>query len=243
MTRHDRRAPGATVRNGPHDLGGARGLGPVDATPDAAAYPEGWEGRCLGLTIGTMAAALYGVDEWRMRMEGLPAAAQFSMGYYRRWAYSLEACLEAHGVLTAAEIQRRATAITEGHEPDEDRRDPELLQRVEGLLRDGGPLLRELPDPPRFAVGDVVRTRRIAVDALGRSHTRLPGYAQERDGVVDRVHPPMALPDAAVVGTDRVEHLYAVRFDAGEIWADAEPGLTVSADLFESYLQPVEERP
>ncbi|WP_320668738.1 nitrile hydratase subunit beta [Patulibacter defluvii] len=229
------------VRNGPHDLGGALGLGPIDPRPDGPTpYPEGWEGHCIGLTIGTMAAGLYGVDEWRMRMEGLPAAAQFAMGYYRRWAYGLESCLEAHGVLTAAEIQDRASAVAAGEGRDE-RRDPALLERVEGLLRDGGPLLRELPDPPRFAVGDVVRTGRIAVEAPGRSHTRLPGYAQDREGVVDLVHPPMALPDAAALGDDRTEHLYSVRFDAHAIWPDAEPGQSVSADLFESYLRPADE--
>ena len=43
------------MHNGPHDVGGARGFGPVDPTPDAVAYPEGWEGRCVGAVIGAIA--------------------------------------------------------------------------------------------------------------------------------------------------------------------------------------------
>lgn len=237
----DPRDPELPVRNGTHDLGGVLGYGPIDATPDEAAYPEGWEGRCVGLIIGTMARGLYGVDEWRMRMEGLPPAAQFSMGYYRRWAHGLESCLVAHGVLGAAEILARTQGIAEGRGPDERPTDPELLAEVETLLRDGGPLLRELPDRPRFAVGDLVRTRRILVDEPGRGHTRLPGYAQERAGTIERVHPPMTLPDAAAVEPDaRAEHLYTVAFPATDVWPEAEAGQTVSADLFESYLLPRE---
>ncbi len=59
-----------------------------------------------------------------------------------------------------------------------------------------------------------MRTRRIAIERRGEQHTRLPGYAQERAGVVEIVHPPMILPDANVSGEERVEHLYAVRFAA-----------------------------
>ncbi len=85
-----------------------------------------------------------------------------------------------------------------------------------------------------------MRTRRIAIERRGEQHTRLPGYAQERPGVVEIVHPPMLLPDANVGGEERVEHLYAVRFAAGELWPDGASGATVCADLFESYLVPEE---
>lgn len=236
------------LRNGPHDLGGVAGFGPIDPTPDAAPYPEGWEGRCIGAIIATMARGLYNVDQFRARIEELPPAAQFSMGYYRRWLHTLERNLTLAGVLDEAAIDARAQQLAAPGEagaaasppPEAEPALAELLETVETLLCDGGPLLRAAPAPPRFAVGARVRTRRIAIERRGEQHTRLPGYAQERAGVVAIVHPPMLLPDANVGGEERVEHLYAVRFAADELWPDGAPGATVCADLFESYLVPEE---
>jgi nitrile hydratase len=230
---------GASI--GTHDIGGRAGFGSVDRTPDAALYPEGWEGRCIAAIIATMAGGLYNVDEWRARIEELPPAAHFAMGYYRRWFHTLERNLTLHDVLTTAEIDARAQALARGEaDPAPDREDPEQLAMIEALLRDGAPLVRPASAPPRFAVGDRVRTRRIVVERPGVQHTRLPGYLQERVGVVERVHPPMTLPDANVHGVDRVDHLYAVAFSASDLWPDAEPGVRVSGDLFETYLDPEE---
>jgi nitrile hydratase beta subunit len=251
------------VRNGPHDLGGVSGFGPIDRTPDTAAYPEGWEGRCIAAIVATMAGGAYNVDEFRARIEELPPAAHFAMGYYRRWFHSLERNLLTHGVLTREEIAARQEEIGAGGQgvarggeaaarggeaaarggtaDADDRRDPGLLATVEALLRDGGPLVRELDAAPRFAVGDRVRTRRIVVERLGEQHTRLPGYAQERCGVVECRYPPMTLPDASVAGEDRADFLYAVSFAAADLWLDGEPGVRVSADLFESYLEAEED--
>lgn len=243
------------MRNGPHDVGGAPGFGPIDIRPDGAPFPEGWEGRCVGAIIATLAQGLYNVDQFRARQEELPAAAQHSIGYYRRWLYTLERNLTLAGVLDAGAIERRAlelagdaapalaTSLTAAFPPPPDAapRLAALEATIDALIRDGGPLLRELPDPPRFAVGDRVRTRRIAVERLGEQHTRLPGYAQEKPGTIAIVHPPMILPDASVGGEERVDHLYAVHFDAAELWPDGTPGQRVSVDLFESYLVPEEE--
>ncbi len=99
------------MRNGPHDLGGVAGFGPIDRTPDTAAYPEGWEGRCIGAIIATMARGLYNVDQFRARIEELPPAAQFSMGYYRRWLHTLERNLALAGVLDEAAIDARAQQL------------------------------------------------------------------------------------------------------------------------------------
>ena len=70
-------------------------------------------------------------------------------------------------------------------------------------------------------------------------HTRLPGYARSRPGVVESVHGPFLLPDtnAHGLGRDR-EPVYTVVFPAGELWGDhAEPGESVSIDLWQSYLE------
>jgi nitrile hydratase len=96
--------------------------------------------------------------------------------------------------------------------------------------------LRPLASPPRFAPGDAVRTR----NHQPHGHTRLPGYARARRGTVALVHPSAVLPDTNAHGRGECpEWVYAVRFDAAELFGDgAEPNACVHVDLFESYLEP-----
>jgi nitrile hydratase subunit beta len=95
----------------------------------------------------------------------------------------------------------------------------------------------------RFHAGDGVRTR--AVNPEG--HTRLPRYLCDRKGRIEAVHGMCALPDdrAQGVGLDicRKEVLYTVVFQGSEVWRErsSEP-LTVSADLWDSYLEPEKAR-
>lgn len=95
---------------------------------------------------------------------------------------------------------------------------------------------RAIDAAPAFAVGDTVRTRHHNPPG----HTRLPGYVRNRVGRVELLHGGWVYPDthAHHLG-ENPEHVYAVRFDAEELWgADAEPGTSVTVDLFESYLEP-----
>jgi hypothetical protein len=86
----------------------------------------------------------------------------------------------------------------------------------------------------RFAVGDLVRVWQR--HPLG--HTRCPDYLRGHVGVVTRNHGSFSLPDVEVHSTRRVrEALYAVRFDAGEIWRDGQTGVGLNADLWDSYLE------
>ena len=73
-------------------------------------------------------------------------------------------------------------------------------------------------------------------------HTRLPRYARGLRGTVALVHPPFVFPDTNAHGRgEEPQHVYAVRFAARELWGDdAEPGVQVHVDCFESYLEPDE---
>jgi nitrile hydratase len=88
---------------------------------------------------------------------------------------------------------------------------------------------------PRFAVGSAVR---VKPRATGR-HTRLPGYAAGKRGVVAHARGGWVFPDANAHGAgEQPQQLYGVRFDARELWGEAaEPGASVCVDLFESYLE------
>ena len=88
---------------------------------------------------------------------------------------------------------------------------------------------------PRFGIGDRVRVR----DWHPPGHTRCPRYIRGKTGVVVRLDGSYSLPDVeAHGGARRHEPTYSVRFDAAELWSDAQPGVCVHVDLWESYLEP-----
>ena len=83
----------------------------------------------------------------------------------------------------------------------------------------------------RFAAGAWVRAR--AADADG--HTRLPRYARGHMGEVLEIRATWQLPDEAVRGVFRAEPVYAVRFNAAELWGSGSH--SVILDMWESYLE------
>lgn len=106
---------------------------------------------------------------------------------------------------------------------------------VPGSARPGG-AERESTRPPRFALGDAVRTRNIHP----AGHTRLPAYARGRRGTVVLLQGVWVLPDTnAHGGGEHPEHVYAVAFEGSELWGDvAEPATRIHLDCFERYLEP-----
>ncbi|HEX5633734.1 MAG TPA: SH3-like domain-containing protein, partial [Gemmatimonadales bacterium] len=69
-------------------------------------------------------------------------------------------------------------------------------------------------------------------------HTRLPGYARGRPGVVEAVHGAHVFADTHAHGLgEQPQWLYTVVFDARALWDDAQPGLRVSVDAWEPYLE------
>ena len=90
--------------------------------------------------------------------------------------------------------------------------------------------------PPRFAVGDRVRTR----NDRPPHHTRLPRYAMGRTGEIVLLHGTFLLPDsnARHLG-EQPQHCYGVRFTGKELWgAQGHPADRVVLDLFDAYLEP-----
>ncbi len=100
----------------------------------------------------------------------------------------------------------------------------------------GSGSLRPVAHAARFRAGQRVRTRNLQPTG----HTRLPGYARGKRGTVAIAHPSFVLPDTNAAGRgEHPEWLYAVRFDAAELFGSgAEPNACVHVDLFASYLEP-----
>jgi len=87
--------------------------------------------------------------------------------------------------------------------------------------------------PDRFAAGARVRTFRHDPP----HHTRLPRYARGKRGVVVEAEgrAPLADVNAQGRGEAPVEQVYAVRFEARDLWGEGDHHVVL--DLWESYLE------
>ncbi len=195
-----------------HDLGGRAGFGRVVAERGEPVFHAAWEGRVLAMMYLALGRGWVNVDSFRHGVERMSPPLYFAASYYERWLTSLETILSEAGVLA------------QGYAPPPP---PE-----------NGRFERAAPRAPRFALGASVRTRARKT----HGHTRLPGYASEKLGVIARVRGGFIYPDTHAHGEgEQPQHLYTVRFDARELWGDAaEPAGFVHVDLFEPYLEPAE---
>ena len=217
--------------NGVHDMGGMHGMGPIMREADEPVFHERWEGRIHALNRALAAFGKWNIDASRHARERIPPADYLSMSYYERWLAALVMQLEESGLVTAAELQsgRPASGFA--------RAKPLLsAEQVRTAASERGWFERPVNMPPRFVIGQPVRAKKI--NPTG--HTRLPGYARGRTGIVDRIHGAHVFPDSnAHFRGEDPQHLYSVRFSARELWGEeAAPRDSVYIDLWESYLDP-----
>lgn len=218
--------------NGPHDLGGLHGFGPVAPEPNEPVFHAEWEKRALGVTLSCGAFGAWTIDESRHARENIPPATYLSASYYEIWIRALETLLQRHGFVSAGELAE-GRMLEQGAAPKRVLK----AEMVPAVLAKGGPCDRPLDAAPRFAAGDRVRTSNFNPV----THTRLPRYARDKVGVVETVQGSYVFPDDSAHGSgENPQWLYTVVFDGADIWGEgAEPGLTVSIDAWESYLEPV----
>ena len=209
------------------DLGGQAGHGAVQPEPEGQLWHEAFEPRALALTLAMGATGQWTIDQSRAARETLPGYAQLS--YYRIWLAGLQRLMVERGLVSDAEIaagqllqpalavQRVLTAAS-----------------VAPALAKGSTTARPATAPARFKPGDAVRTRAGAPP----HHTRLPAYAQGKPGVIDRLHGAHVFAESNAQGLgEQPQWLYTVLFSGADLWgAEAQPGLTVSVDAWESTL-------
>ena len=216
--------------NGPQDLGGMMGFGPVLPEADEPVFHADWEARALGLTLCVGALGRWSLDTSRHARESLPPSVYLSASYFEIWLRALEALLLRHGLITPQEL---AEGTAPAAPPHPKRLPPE---RVAPAMAAGTPYDRPVTAAARFRPGERVRARVMHP----RGHTRLPRYVRGAVGVIEADRGGFVLPDASAEGREDVaERLYTVVFDGRALWGpDAEPGTQVSVDAWESYLEP-----
>jgi nitrile hydratase subunit beta len=209
------------------DMGGAPSRGHVTPEPEGELFHAAWEPRVFAVTLAMGATGAWNLDMSRAARETLPDYGQLS--YYAIWLAALQKLLQERGLVRPDEIAR-------GHALHSFAPLPRRLATadVPAVLAKGSPTERSVAQPPRFAPGQIVRTR---ADAAAH-HTRLPGYARGRRGRIEYVIGAHVFPDANAQGLgEDPQWLYTVVFDGGDLWGDAVPGLCVSIDAWEPYLE------
>lgn len=216
--------------NGPQDLGGQMGFGPVAPEAGEPVFHAPWEGRALGLNLSAGAMGHWSIDEVRHARESLHPADYYASSYYAIWIKALEALLLRHGFVTEGEL-----AAGRMLEPGTAPKRVLTAADVAGMLGRGSPYGRGPTAPARFAPGDRVRTMVMHP----RGHTRLPRYARGKVGCVEAVNGVHVFPDANAHGQGEApQWLYTVVFEAVELWGpDGDPGGRVSIDAWETYLE------
>jgi nitrile hydratase len=175
-------------------------------------------------------AGAWHIDHSRFAQERLPPVTYLSVSYYHRWALAMESNVTERGYATREELEA-------GHAQSAGKNLPRKMSVATiaaGLCRNS--FYRTAQGPQKFQPGDRVRTRNIHP----ASHTRLPRYARDKVGVVERCHGCHMFPDsvAANLGDDP-QWLYTVVFEGRDLWGpDSDPTLKISIDAFEPYLDP-----
>jgi len=212
------------------DLGGQDGHGAVHPEHEGELFHAAWEPRVLALNLAMGATGLWNIDTSRAARETLADYRELS--YYEIWLAGLEKLLLQSGAVLADEItqgrlMQAAVAI------------PIVLlaDHVAAALARGSPTTRKPNSPARYAVGQRVRTSAVAP----QHHTRLPGYARGKRGVIERIHGAHVFADTHAQGLgEQPQWLYTVAFDEKELWGPNAPRQhsTVSVDAWEPYLEP-----
>jgi nitrile hydratase len=135
--------------------------------------------------------------------------------YYERSLTSLASLCVEKGLVTRAELERRAGGAF-----------PLASASASGRSN--------VARRERFAVGDrvVVRSEHVA------GHVRMPAYIRGKRGVVVGVSPAYPFPDAHAHGVEAAdEPTYVVRFASAELWPNDADDASVHVGVFQSYLE------
>jgi nitrile hydratase beta subunit len=214
--------------NGPQDMGGMMGFGPVRPEVNEPVFHEDWERHVLGLTLAMDACGLWNIDILRHTRECFPAEVYWSVPYYDLRIEAHIKVMLARGLITEAEILAGHMQV-----PPKPVKAVLKAEKVGPLLAKGSPYIRATEAKPLFKIGDRVKVRNLHPEG----HTRLPGYLRGKTGEVVMYHKAHVFPDSNSQGAgENPQHLYAVRFKARDVFG-VNTNDDLQADLFEPYLE------
>jgi len=217
--------------DGIHDMGGMDGFGKVTPEPNEPVFHQRWEALAMAMSRAMGASGTWNIDMGRYGIELLAPNVYLASSYYKRWFLRLEDMLLQHKLIDADDV-----AVGHALRPGLPLKRGRFIESDVDRVTTRGSFGRRERAPARFRPGDQVRARNIHP----KTHTRLPRYVRGHVGTVERLHGCHVYPDSVVLGKgEDPQWLYTVCFEGRELWGpNAEPGLTVSIDAFEPYLEP-----
>ncbi len=212
--------------DGIHDLGGKQGYGKIDVDEAEQAFHARYEG--VGWTINqTTRAPGMSIDWWRHIRELTPPVDYLTRPYFDQWAMTQLIAMIDTGQLNLDEVLSGDITPLHASPPGMSIADVHRATQKAGVRFD-----RDVEQSPKFSVGDQITTRCYSVSG----HTRLPGYAQGKIGIIHERHGAHLFPDACAQGDERAEHLYSVKFNSQTLWPeDKQTNNWIYIDLWESY--------
>ena len=214
--------------NGPQDMGGQAGFGPIAPELDEPWFHEPWERRAFALFLAMRMTGSWNIDISRHARERLPAMQYWSSSYYENWIAGLVTVMTDAGLVSPDEISSGRAST-----PAKPVTRVANAAMIPAILQKGGPTNRTSDLKAGFRIGSKIRTRNINTEG----HTRLPRYARGKAGEIIAVHGTHVLPDSSAhrLG-DNPQWLYTVRFTAKELWGHNNTD-SVMLDLWEPYLE------
>ncbi len=216
--------------DGPHDLGGKEGFGPIETDEPDTPFHHDWEGRMWGISRSAAAPGVT-IDWWRHVRELIDPMDYLSRPYFDSWAQTELATYINAGVISLDELKA-------GHAATPKTRNAKVLSVADAVAADTDQATsyeRTIDAPPAFAPGDAVRTK----DFTQQHHTRLPAYARGKPGLIHAHHGAHIFADESAKGNEVAQHLFSVVFEAEDLWPEAGGKRDrVYLDLWESYLEP-----
>ena len=201
--------------DGMHDLGGKQGFGRIRYALDAQVFHEPWEKRVNALYGFAVKLGIFNMDEYRHAIERMEPRHYLSASYYERALTSLATLCVEKGIVTLAELEKRANGTF-----------PLSLSSAPGRSN--------IPGRERFKAGDRVRVRSDYVPG----HMRMPGYIRGKTGVVVSESPAYPFPDAHAHGVKAEdEPTFDVRFRSEDLWPNSSDAALVHVAVFQSYLE------
>lgn len=214
--------------NGPHDMGGFTGFGPVQPEADEPVWHAAWEPRAFALVLAMGMTGQWNIDQARHARERLPAPQYWRASHYEMRHYALILQLMELGLIAAIEEEEGRMSV-----PAKPVARAASAAMIPAIVATGGPASRPLNRPQAYAIGNKIRTRNINT----QGHTRLPRYARGKAGEIVAVHGAHVFPDSNAQGLgEDPQWLYTVRFSARELWGKHTKD-AVMIDLWEPYLE------
>ncbi|MBV1932812.1 MAG: nitrile hydratase subunit beta [Porticoccaceae bacterium] len=201
--------------DGIHDLGGVDGFGAIKVERNEPVFHEDWEP--LGYALGFLGMGLnwWTADQIRHAIERMEPRHYLSASYYERYLTGVASLYVEKGTVSQQQLEDLAGG-----------RYPLALPATPGA--------QARTQEISYAVGETV----LVTNTHFKGHCRMPRYVRGKQGIITHIAPPFPFAGSAGHGLEaKLEPTYHVRFQAKDLWSDAEENSSVVVDLWQSYLE------